>query len=243
MQLSTDLIQRLILDPGFETGVVTDWAGDYGEPGYEFRYGAETPMLLIGNWWCRCGNNPKAGTYKWGYPVGPEGETPKVLPTDLHSVDDHHPRVWAQLASQGVETAFYDEWWIDPNTSKAYRTQADSYSWQSSIQWNEDIGDYMTPDDDFQTWLDWVLNDPERRALMRDWLGPLKDAGFVQWEPDDPHRYENGWHPHQTDDPKTVTATIRRTDPDCDIVYVIDETSQFYIGFSAWTRPDDYKED
>lgn len=235
MQLSTGWIQRNIVDPLWDSGVITDYASEYGEPGYSFD-NDETPIFLIGDWWCRCGNNPHAGRPKYGL----HGDVENVVkPGDLHSVDSHHPRVWAQLESQGVETAFYDEWWVDPETSKAYRTTADSYRWQSSIQWNDEMGDYMTPDTPFDDWLEWALNDHER-CLMASWRSELEAAGFTQWEPHDPHDYHNGWHEGMDDRPEAIVADINRwSDEQEDIVFLLDQTSQFYVGFSAWIRPRD----
>lgn len=229
MQLSHEWIRTNVVEPLWHSGVVTDYASEYGEPGYDFGYKAETPIFLIGYWWCRCGNNPHAGRPKYGLRGDEEGV---VQPGDLHSVDQHHPRVWAQLESQGVESAFYDEWTVVDG--KAYRTTADSYTWQSSIQLTDD-GEYLTPDDDIEEWVAWAVND-HQRCLMREYRHQLAEAGFVKWEPDDPHDYQAGWHPGQTDEPKVVTDEIRETSDD-DIVFVLDETSQFYVGFSAWTRP------
>lgn len=223
MQLSYDTIRKVI-EPILEYGG-GDYCDEYGEPGYSFPHGAETPMFVSGNWWCRCGKNPHAGGRKtWG-----DGE---IQPTDLHSHSDHRPRLWAQMESQGVQFEWNDEWWVDFETSKAYRTQADSYSWQPSIQWNEDIDDYMTPDHDADVWIEWALNDTSRCLMAR------FRSGFTQWEPNDPHRYHNGWHEGMTDDPVKVRAEIDRwSDSQEDVVFLLDETSQFYVGFSAWTRP------
>lgn len=231
MILSYDTI-RSVLEPIIEADG-GDYANEYGEPGYSFPHGAETPLFVAANWWCRCGHNPYAGRPKRGY----SGGEPLIQPTDLHSFSDHRPRLWAQMESQGVELHWNDEWWVDYETGKAYRTQADSYSWQSSIQWNEDMCDYMTPDHDFDVWLDWALNDTSR-CLMARFRSDLESAGFTQWEPNDPHRYHNGWHEGMTDDPVKVRAEIDRwSDHQEDVVFLLDETSQFYVGFSAWTRP------
>lgn len=229
MILSYDTI-RAVIEPIIEAHG-GDYCDDYGEPGYSFPYGAETPMFVAANWWCRCGKNPHAGK-----PKGWDGN--KVTqPGDLHDFGAHHPRIFAQMEAQGVEMHWNDEWWIDHETGKAYRTQADSYSWQSSIQWNEDICDYMTPDHDFDVWIEWAVNNTSR-CLMARYRSDLEAAGFTQWEPNDPHRYHSGWYEGMTDDPVKVRAEIDRwSDNQEDVVFLLDETSQFYVGFSAWTRP------
>ncbi len=232
MQLTSATISGIV-ERLFDDGIATDSATEYGEPGYSFNRSTDTNLFLIGDWWCRCGNNPHAGKrHGWG-----DRET---TPDDLHTPQDHRPRLWAHLESQGVETDFYDEWWVDYETGKAYRTQPNSYTWQSSIQWNEDVDDYLTPDHDIDEWIAWAVNNP-KRCLMRQYRGAIAEAGFEKWEPGNPRDYESGWHPGQTDDPKAVydeicTRQVRDDGPDIDIVFVLDETSQFYVGFSAWVR-------
>ncbi len=232
MELSPAFISGLV-ERLWNEGVVTDDASEYGEPGYSFDKPTDTNRFLIGDWWCRCGRHPRTGQRERYHYSGD-----KVIEASaLHGVEEHHPRLWAQLAEQGIEVAFDDEWWVDCETGKAYRTQPDSYSWQSSIQWNEDMCDYMTPDHDFDVWLEWALNDTSR-CLMASYRSDLEAAGFTQYEPHDPHRYHNGWHEGMTDDPVKIRAEIDRwSDGQEDVVFLLDETSQFYVGFSAWTRP------
>lgn len=100
----------------------------------------------------------------------------------------------------------------------------------------------------------------------------MKDAGWKEWEPadgereggggregnregqEDDGRYQTGWHPGQDDNPADVYAQIRQqynpaecpTDIDPDIkprvVFLIDSTSQFYMGWSAWVWAADLKD-
>lgn len=208
MELSTNFIRRTIIEPGWSNGELTDYADEYGEPGYSFPYGASTPMILLADW---------------------------------NRIGTRHPRVFAQLESQGVEMVWCDEWVVDhEGASKAYRTQADSYSWQSSILWTD--GDFLTPDDGIDAWIEEVVDNSRRCLPSNVWsASELTAAGFVQWMPDDPQRYESGWHAGQTDDPANVTREIRETAgyASAEIVFLLDESSQFYVGFSAWTRGDD----
>jgi hypothetical protein len=232
MDLSTDTVHDIV-HRLWEAGVVTDYAHEYGEPGYDFtvRADTETPIFLIGDWWCRCGHNPHTGRPK-GYPYG-TGEL--VEPGDLHDVMSHHPRLWAQLEAQGVETAFYDEWMVDSYGDKAYRTQPDSYGWQPSVI-VDDTGEWLTPDSDIEEWIAWATQSPNR-CLFRSHVNQLVDAGFEPW-PDEDTWYESGWHPGQTDDPATITEQIRAGYPDHDIVFAVTDTGQFDIRFRAFIRPE-----
>jgi len=151
-----------------------------------------------------------------------------------------YPHIEAACREAGIEFESYDEWWIDhDNNAKAYRTQADGYGWQSSIQFNEDISDYLTPDDDLNEWVEWAIGgEGGTRALSRQrcTVAELEELGFEEF-PEDDHEYQNGWHPGQTDDPNAIYAAIREVKPESDVLFYIHETSQFYISFKAFTRP------
>lgn len=199
MELSTQLVERLIEPLQGET--ITDTASEYGEPGYG-TYTRNGP-ILFGSWWCRTCDKADG----------------------LHDVQSHHPRFWAQLESQGYEFEWYDEWWVDYETSKAYRTQADSYHWQSSIQWNEDICNFLTPDHDDSDWIEWAMNDPDRCLMAR--FRHLEGWTLLE------DRLENGWHQGMDDKPADAVKHV----PDgYDYVFVLDETSQFYITFSLYIK-------
>lgn len=229
MDLSQQTVST-ILERLYDEGVVTDYANEYGEPGYDFtiRADTETPMFLMGDWWCKCGNNPRAGQPKsWD-------RDRVIAPDDLHSVQEHHPRLWQQLEDQGVVTEWCDEWIVDHEHGKAYRTQPDCYQWQPTAIIT-DVGDLLTPDHDIEEWIGYMVNTPTRclpRAVFTE--GDLRAAGFEPYN----GLYENGWHPGQNDDPRQITDKIRaERGDDLDIVFYLDGTSQFYIEFTAWVRP------
>lgn len=105
----------------------------------------------------------------------------------------------------------------------------------------EDSCDLLTPDNDLDQWLEEMVNDP-RKCLPSHLFssGDLEEAGWQAWN----GRYESGWHPGQDDDPEKITAEIRDAVGDAvDVVFLLDESSQFYVGFSAWTRPVEEEED
>lgn len=218
MNLSSDTISR-ILESTLGADGSFDYANEYGEPGYG---SVGTTMVVLGNYWCRC---DKLGTDDNGR-------------VNLHDHAAHHPRIWQQMEDQGVEFEWCDEWCVDYDAGKAYRTQPDSYSWQPTAMYTED-GDLLTPDSDIDEWIEWAADEPTR-CLMRRYRDQLQGAGFVKWEPGNEQDYQSGWHEGMTDDPKAVTDQIRQALGDgAEIVFVLDETSQFYVGFSVWTRETD----
>lgn len=218
MELSYETIQTLF--ERYYDQHVYETAGEYGEPGYSTRHDATTPLVVLGDYWCRCD--------KFG--VDGNGRN------ELHSIDQHHPRLFAQLASQGVELEWHDEWMVDRHSDKAYRTQGDSYHWQPSVIYTDD-GDPLTPDSDDEDVIEYVVNDPSRCVTEPFGGGAmLVRNGFERVN----GGFENGWHPGQDDDPRAITDVIRRLyGDDVEIAFAIDENSQFYTRFSAYVRRED----
>lgn len=196
---------------------VHDYGVEYGEPGYGT---ADTTFVVLGDYWCRCTN-------------GPDKEDPRPL----HGVEYHHPRLWQQMADQGVEFEWYDEWMIDhEGGGKAYRTQGDSYSWMPSVVFNDDDCEWMAPDSDIEYWIEWAKNDPSRCLLERVHSpGDLENAGFKRGT----DVLETGWHEGMDADPHKALDALFGAHPDEDIevVFLLEYNSQFYSGWSAWVRP------
>jgi hypothetical protein len=235
MQLSYDTIQRIV-QPILDEG--GDWANEYGEPGYSFRHGAETPLIILGDFWCRCGKNPKAGQPKsWTYQR--EGEPVQLIEgKDLHAYEEHLPRVWAQMEAQGVEFEWHDEWMVDhDNDAKAYRTEADSYSWESQVRMT-DNGDWLTPDSDIEDWIADSVNDPHR-CLTSHYAHAVEEAGFEERE----CGFASGWYEGQNDDPVKITEAIRREHDDIDILFVLSGVGQFDVHFCVYTRSTNHEEE
>lgn len=224
MQLSYDFIRTKIWEPMFERHG-WDYANEYGEPGYSTS--GDTPVLILGDFWCRCGKHPRTGQRK---PVM-LGHGELFEAGDLHGYEAHHPRLWAQLEAQGVETLWHDEWTV--HNGKAWRTTADSHSWVPSYVYTD--GDIITTDDDITEWVEWALNDPGR-ALLHHSEQDIEPLGFIQW-PDDDTYYETGWHPHQTDDPQQVILAIQAEHPDDDVIFIINGVGQFDARWTAYRRP------
>lgn len=216
MRLSHKTV-RAILSRWSEEGIVTDYCSKYGEPGYDLDTDAETPLVVLGDYWCRC---DRFGTDDNGR-------------AELHGREKHHPRLWARLEEQGVQFEWYDEWIVEHETGKAYRTTGDCYAWMPSYT-IDDGGEILTPDSDLNAWLEWAANDAARCLLSRVWSSAdLIRAGFERYN----GQYESGWHPGQDDDPQAITATIHaERGDDVDIVFLLDSTGQFDVAFSAYYR-------
>lgn len=215
-----------------------DWCDSYGEPGYG-RDGLAG--VILGYYWCKCDAVQEVfRDGRWTrLQDGDAAADGEEVRNDLHGLELHYPRVFAALEEQGWQLEWSDEWIVDyDGASKCYRTQPNGYGWQSSILWTD--GDFLTPDQGIDAWIEEVANDPHRCLPSHVWShGDLTAAGFEQWEPEEPHTYESGWHPGQTDDPEEITRQIRETvGDDRRIVFLLDSTGQFDVRFSAWVETD-----
>lgn len=171
----------------------------------------------------------------YGEPGYGDGDTKVIIFANWNN----HPmqiRVEAACREAGIEMEWSDEWYVDHDNDKCYRTSGDSYGWQTSIQYTDD-GEVLTPDDDIIEWLEWAVDDPSRALNRRQFSSDqLEEAGFSKYETVDGHAYENGWHKGMDDDPRKIMVAIRETHPNSEVLFWIGETSQFYITFEAFVR-------
>jgi hypothetical protein len=194
-----------------------NFAGEYGEPGYHVGNslgGNKTPLIVLANHWCRCDESKQ----------------------QLHVIAFHFPKTFAALEDQGVEFEWYDEWVVDYENDKAYRSKADSYSWQPSYVDTDD--GILTPDDDFELWVEWAVEN-ERALPSHIWsASDIKKAGFIKFNSEP---YESGWHPGQDADSNVVKREIHEAYGDnVEILFYWVEQSQFYARFDAYYRiPED----
>lgn len=144
-------------------------------------------------------------------------------------------RLFKALERIGVDCEWYDEHEECSDCHKLLRTRSDSYFWQPQYLRTEEC-EYVCLDcldlsddsvlDDFK-----FIDNADK--CVPDKLGEkLTSWG---WEPYN-GTYENGWHPGQTDDPHKILARIEKDLPGYSVVFRLDEVSQFYIRFTAWTK-------
>lgn len=176
-------------------------------------------IVVLGNW------NNKRFTMR-------DGEGPITLAERVPS------RLANLLESIGAEIQWCDEWTRCDGCYKAIRTEPNSYHYA----WVDGCEIYCTA---------CLMGDPESALVDGGYIDNASNCitwadasvliglGFEQWEPSDPHTYEAGWHPGQNDDPRAVLAEIQRAYDagTVETVFLLDESSQFYVKFSAWVRP------
>lgn len=159
-----------------------------------------------------------------------------VMSGEMSDKLNKHRALERAAESAGIDLVHYDEYTVDYETGKAWRTQPDSYFWQPAVVWDEN-GNMLTPDDDIEYWIEWAKNNPSRcitKAMLPDSV--LHEAGF-EYYPSDDERYENGLHQGMDDDPVKLYESVRASLPESDIIFRLTESSQFYVTFKMMSRP------
>lgn len=192
-------------------------ATEYGEPGYSIY--ENDPLIITANW------NPP----RWPR----EGDEPLTFQEQLM------PNLEETCRALTIEIEWSDEWDVCFECGKLYRTEPDSYSWQPSMvfvecDWvcNECI---RNNHEFFSFVIGGAINNPNFAFTYLD-ATDMVNAGFTQWEPDNEQTYYSGWFEHMTDDPKKILNFILEALPEAEVVFLLDEASQFYSKFSAWFR-------
>lgn len=202
---------------------VTDYADDYGEPGYNNYTGPGTKLVVIGHWWIRNTRHNEARNDK------------------LLHFDQIYPRIAQRLADLGVEHGLWDDEWTVHN-GKAYRTTHDSYRWQPSLAYFD--GEPYTLDELRDCRFEPVIaegNGNDRWAFNMEGFRPDRDLpdGWESYN----GIYANGWYEGQTDDPTVIGPRVRdEYGGKVDTLWVIHGVGQFDMHFTLWVRPhDDYE--
>lgn len=146
----------------------------------------------------------------------------------------------------GLEIAWNDETTHCEECGGAIDTSPHSYSHRPEYVI---IGDgpvcqtCLLDDDDLTgSYLDEMANDPNRAVMYHFSEETLEAHGWQRQRPTDSviRDYETGWHPGQDDDPRKVYQELRdRLGDGPDVLFRIDEPSQFYTRWSVWLRDPD----
>lgn len=151
--------------------------------------------------------------------------------------DETPGRLFDALERIGVNGEWYDEFERCDHCRKLVRSEPNSYSWRPYfVRLNDgDIlcGDCVLDPDWFEDALSEFVNDPERIVAFCE-EEHLTNHGWSRFNTE--HQFENGWHPGQTDNPRLIFEQIEKEFPNHDILFWLDENSQFYIGFSAFIK-------
>lgn len=144
------------------------------------------------------------------------------------------------LENAGYSLEWSDEWTIDYNNDKAYRTSPDSYGWECQFIMGD--GEYIFPDDGAAAFIEELSHDrPSARwGCLPSWIteADLYEAGYTLHKDE----LESGWHPGQTDDPESWAKQCFDDGAER-VVFRRTENSQFYVVFECWVLRSEETED
>ena len=217
LEAATRLIKVACGEPYGDGITVTDVGIGYAEPGYH----DEETVWALGNW------NDKQHFVKFDDDSG-AGEW---------VTDDKTPsRLLKALERIGVEGEWLDEWYRCSNCYKIVRSTPDSYFWKPYYVFTED-GVICADCAVNSGFIDYLIaeyaNDPNKVITWCE-KEKLEELGWELYIHD--REYENGWHPGQDDKPEAILNRIQEETPGKDVIFFINENSQFYISFSAYTK-------
>lgn len=151
------------------------------------------------------------------------------------------------LESKGIELDWDDEWTNCFHCNKLIRTTGDSYGWEPSYIW---LNDYeivcIECIKENKEWIDESIEnyyDKENRVYPSWMLNLLEEIGFKQLNE---KSFETGFNKRQNDDPIKELNKLKENDPDYDkkeIVFIRNDTSQFYLTWDILTRNKPDEED
>lgn len=146
--------------------------------------------------------------------------------------------IYKGIKRRGYDLEWSDEWIIDTDYSKAYRTYADSHFWRPSYILL-DNGEMITRDSvedgsDIEEYIEFLVNNPDAADM---WNIPWEKYGFQKHSED----YETGYHAGQTDSPKKVFESLKKVaelhkNNSIEILFRIDDSNTFTSTWSVWTR-------
>ena len=181
-----------------------------------------------------------SGDLEYCTEYGERGYTKPTQGVLFANWNDRDSNVQDCLEANGYELEWSDEWVIDYNNDKAYRTSPSSYHWQCLVHY-KDNGELLTPDDDLSDWVECMAIDGPMdsiKAINSDVMalldGDVTELGYTLLNDTD-NAYECGFHTGQNDNPKEIAAGYFKAIKDLEsIVFVLAESSQFYIKFAVY---------
>lgn len=139
------------------------------------------------------------------------------------------------LEAMGVSLEWSDQWIIDYNHDKAWRTGPDSYGWTPSTRVTDD-GELLTPDDDIEDWIHHCgmidRNNPARAMGAHITHDDLINAGFTLAGGE----HETGLHPGQNSDPNAIAGDLLERDDVGLVVFLIRGVGQFDMQYASYVR-------
>ena len=228
------VIVRRILDYVDKHGLDLDFYPGCAEYGYDDK------PVLAADW-----NGPStSGSWDYTYENGKQELTE-------HGMQRLRLSKLGELIDklEHVSLEWFDEWTACNVCSKAVRTSPDSYVWEPSWVYasESEIVCHECYKDNIDDIVEYYTSDKwsfKNRALHSDFVPFLEDLGFTCWqEREGCAVYETGFRCGQNDDPKKVYEEILKDSIKWQIVFVITDTGQFDIHWTAYVRKEKEKDE
>jgi len=148
---------------------------------------------------------------------------------------DKYPN-FMEWIEDNYEIEWSDEWIIDYDNDKVYRTSPDSYSWQQQFRITE-YGELITPDNDVTEWIEYCKVTPENLPhtpqCIPDFINveDLESEGFELISED----HENGWY-GRNDSPTIIADSVFEQTNYTEILFILSNVGQFSINFDVYAR-------
>jgi hypothetical protein len=145
----------------------------------------------------------------------------------IADVNDIPGSMFDILEENGYDLEYSDEWVVDYEYDKAYRTQPNSYGWEMSCFFSEEHCEYLGIEDNQELYLEDKINDASK-AVNSDF--DLEKYGFEDIEQ---VCHETGWY-GIVEDPEAVFEMFsERYD---ELVFQICSVGQFAVNWRIWGR-------
>lgn len=235
MTHSAEVIMRAAMNSKPSAEQLADWAKRDAEnaerKSYDYLHPDKTPRTALTGW---DGRTIKWNDVQWSHGYAEPGYSDPKASILFANWNGCSQRVQDILERAGYSLEWEDEWSTCSGCGKAVRTTADSYSWQQSFWMPEDSGEIFCVECiDPAEYLESLHNKTRHCATIHD-INPA-EHGYVQLQ----DGFENGFHPHQNDDPKAIYKSLREKGENRPLIFVLDSTGQFDISFSIWAKEDD----
>lgn len=190
-----------------------------------------------------CGEPHGDGNLVMDVGKGTERDPDQVWVTGNWNVEPYGSRLFDALERIDVEANWFDMHDKCADCGKLMETTPSWAGWQAGYLHVPDASELVCfdcLDTDTDDVLDEFRITDNPGTAVPDVLGRhLEGWGWAPFN----GVFESGWHPGQTDDTRKVFRRIKGEYPNLSVVFRLDETSMFYIRWTAWTKDRSDKSD
>jgi len=162
--------------------------------------------------------------------VEPDYDDKPVITANWNNIPQ---KVFDALEGMGYACEWEDEWITCDECGKSFRLSPNSYGWEmfGAILDGYALCGYCTEWDEY---LESLENQPRKAltcALWDEFKNEI-ESRYTLIEDE----FENGFHPHQNDDPDEILEKLRKDNPNGRYIFVITGQGQFDISFAVYQR-------